>query len=576
MTDSEQPEEASQSAEAAAGTGDAPRMLKQCVLVFLLACVCAAYLQTNPGLVHFADGHSEWSWNRFEGIREGDSSYHIKAAWLYRTGEVGDAGKDFHWTRESVWNGHFSDKDFLYHVYLIPFTLPAEDQFHWQAFTNGAKLAAIIAGGLFALALLASLRQFKVPRAWLWTLATGGLMGVIMAARLTEVRSWVFGVCLAMLGWAALWRGSRRWTFVVAVLYVLSYTGCHLLLAMALFRLLLRQVLGPEEGTRKQALKQDGILTGVVLSGLALGWLIHPQSFELLYIWWVQNLVVPLTHAGIAGIGNVSEVPPGLLGSELRGWPVLTLLTGATWLFVAVVLLPLSSLVARTRPSQAALATFIIALGFTLLSLLNGRFVEYAVPFMLIASARWLSDVLSAPVARQRLAGLKLSAQRQLQFATALLVVLLAINLLRTSEEIGWRPRAQLETVGVWMQDHDELSGKVIYNVSWDSFPELLLFRSDCDYIWGMDPMFTAANGNTNSRRVIGLMAKDTSAWSDDPAEVSRILREDLHADYIFVHDRDPGFPTLNRMLAWSRAGVLQPEFARRQQGIALFRVRTP
>ncbi|MCA8913947.1 MAG: hypothetical protein KDB90_00945 [Planctomycetes bacterium] len=569
MSDTEHPQDTQPAADAPA----AQRLIKQCVFVFLIACTCAAYLQMNPGFVRFNDGHSEWSWNRFEGIREGDSSYHIKAAWLYRTGEIPAAGKDFHWTRESVWNGHFSDKDFLYHLYLIPFTLTAQDEFHWQAFTNGAKLAAIIAGGLFMLALFSSMRQLKTPKAWLWTLAAGGLMGVIMAARLTEVRSWVFGVCFAMLGWAALWRGSRKWTFVIAILYVLAYTGCHLLIAMAVFRLLFRQALGPEEGARGPALRQDAILCGVALAGLIVGWLLHPQSLQLLHIWWVQNIIVPITHAGGTGIGSVVEVPPRLLGTELRGWPLMALLGGATWTAVAAILLPVLSLATRTRPSRAAIATFIIGFGFTVLSLGNGRFIEYAVPFMLIAGARWISDVIAAPSVQGRLQRLKLPSRRQLHAVTGVLVVLLAINLLRTSEEIGYRPRAQLEQVGVWMQNHNELKGKVIYNVSWDSLPELLLFRSDCDYVWGMDPMFTAATGDEDARRVIGLMANDTSAWSDDPAEVARILRDDLHADYIFVHDRDPGFPTLNRLLGWSRAGVLEPEFARRQQGVALFRV---
>ncbi|MCA8912955.1 MAG: hypothetical protein KDB82_14745, partial [Planctomycetes bacterium] len=414
MSDSEQPTEKPAEVKDLTKAHARQMLIKQCVFVFLVSSICAAYLQLNPGYLPtgLGDNQTVFTWNRNEGLPEGDGYYHIKAAYLYRTGEMFEAGENFHWTRNSIWNGHFSDKEFLYHIYLVPFTLMAEDQYHWQAFVSGAKLSAVIAAGLFMLALFSTMRQLKVPKAWFWTLAAGAVMGVFLPTRLTEPRSWVFGVCFAMLGWAALTRNSRKWAFVIAALFVLSYTGSWLLLAMAFFRAGFRFVVGPDDGSRKAALKQDLILTGVVFGGLLLGWILHPGSFALLKIWWVQNIVVPYTHGfgtptgivrGITGWmldwgpdAAIPRVPNEMLGGELKGVPITVLLMGNTFEVTMPVLLPCLSAWFRVRPSKTTVATFIIGVGFTVLHFYNGRFVEYAVPFLLLAGAKWMSEILAA------------------------------------------------------------------------------------------------------------------------------------------------------------------------------------
>ena len=61
-----------------------------------------------------------------------DGYLHIRLAEIIK-----DHGpiKDFHWARYSIFATRFSDKDFLYHVLLIPFTFFGDIFF-------GAKVAA--------------------------------------------------------------------------------------------------------------------------------------------------------------------------------------------------------------------------------------------------------------------------------------------------------------------------------------------------------------------------------------------------------------------------------------------------
>ena len=113
----------------------------QGALLALLMGFAGLYYQFAPGFVVDNAGNSELR-STSVGLAGADGYYHIKMAYLYRTGEVGAAGAKFHWTRESTWNGSFSDKDFLFHIYLIPFTLcadgPGDADFadQWLSFTG--------------------------------------------------------------------------------------------------------------------------------------------------------------------------------------------------------------------------------------------------------------------------------------------------------------------------------------------------------------------------------------------------------------------------------------------------------
>lgn len=565
---------------------------RQAVVIFLVSCMCAAFLQINPGFLPTPDGGETFILNRNEGVPHGDARYHIKCAYLYRTGDIFEADENFHWTRESTWNGNFSDKEFLYHVYLIPFTLMAEDEFHWQAFITGSKMSAVVAAGLFMLAMFVAFRWLGLPRAWFWTLAAGALLGSFLTIRLVEPRSWVFGVSLAVLGWAALWKRSRPWLFALAALYVLTYTGSQLLLVMAFFLAAFRFAFKLDAEGRKAGLKHDALLVVVVAGGMLVGWLLHPNSIELVKIWWIQNFLVPYSYAGGETSGLVHSISSSLLGwhegaqmpgvpRDMMGGELLAVPMYELWLIspielLAPTLLPLASVLLRVRPSGKALATYIVAVGFIFLHSQNGRFVEYAVPFSILATAVWVTDLLRSVRGKALLAGLRARTATTLKVTGAFLCLAIVAQLYEASSEIGFRPRSMFLEVGVWMQENDEVKGKVIFNRRWDSFPELFLFRSDCDYIWGMDPVFTAAMADRDAERVIGFQSQDLEHWGSTPGEAVRIMRDEFGADYLFIYDVSESQWILAEMDAWVAQGVLVPAKVQREYGIGLYRLNPP
>jgi hypothetical protein len=185
----------------------------------------------------------------------------------------------------------------------------------------------------------------------------------------------------------------------------------------------------------------------------------------------------------------------------------------------------------------------------------------------------WMSEILAARSFRVRLARLKWPPARVTKVAVAILVAVLCLNLYRAGEMVGFRPRATYLETGLWLQTHDEVKGKVVYNISWDAFPELFMFRSDCDYIWGMDPVFTAARADKNARRVIAFDQQDMREWGASPADAVRVLREDFGAEYIFVHDRSEQRSMYNGLLDWAVQGHIQRVQSEYELGFALYRI---
>ena len=84
---------------------DAPVLRKNLLLVLLVGLACATVLA--------------WVQAPAPGLYGYDGPFHIRySAWLREHG----ISRTFPWWQETFLRDHWADKDFLYHVLLIPFT----------------------------------------------------------------------------------------------------------------------------------------------------------------------------------------------------------------------------------------------------------------------------------------------------------------------------------------------------------------------------------------------------------------------------------------------------------------------
>jgi hypothetical protein len=289
---------------------------------------------------------------------DSDTAYHLAVARLTREHGILHA---FPWTPYSWLAEHYADKEFFFHLLLLPLA-PLHP-------ATASTIAGTFLGTALMTVLFLILRAEKVSRAGLWTLLTLVISGAYIA-RFAMVRPHLLSILLSLLlVWSAV---RRRWFSIAAAafLFPLGYTAWHLPLALVLVVIATESVSGRKIDWRVPAL--------VAAAGL-LGVLSHPNFPETVRLFWIQNfeILFKTAWAGRAGID---------LGGEFRPFSLFGL-GRYVLLPAALVLWSLKAAWKVRRENVLPLAAASCALLFLGLTIRTQRFIEYLVPFAVMGAA---------------------------------------------------------------------------------------------------------------------------------------------------------------------------------------------
>ena len=517
---------------------------KQGLLVFLLSLLVFGTLQILPGPVTNEDG-STYFGVRSRSLPLGDSPYHARLAYLYRTGKVAEAGHNFHWMSASIWSDGFADKEFLYHLYLIPFTLGAKDANDTTALIWGAKLSTAVLMSLIAMTLFGVLRGFNVRHAWAYVPLIVVLGGWVFCARAEETRAWPAGVICSLAGWLMMAKNRRFELGLVAAIFTLSYSAVHFLGILWAIRTVLMLVWGPERGlTRKREFVNNLWLLGSILAGVVLGILLHPGRADFLRMWVVTYLLVPagilqgsmkdvafelFATMGLSPGYSTEEASRMILGMEFLPLSGTMLLLGGAAAILCPMLLPLASLWVGHRPRREAVLAGAAAVLVLFMFLNSLRFAEIMGPFMALAAGIWLDDFLkSRKVARvEALRPVLVGRLKKAAFALSLVGLCVVMGGLMFMKAPNLPPA--LRDAALFLRDNPEAKGKVVYHTMWDMFPTLFFYAPDSDYIVGMDPNYLLGHDAEKSK-----LYWDVHYGNVDDKTLSQ-LRQVFRAEFIVV-----------------------------------------
>lgn len=516
----------------------------QAALVFLCAFLLQATLQTMPGVVTHEDG------TRSLGLRSrtlpvGDTPYHIRMAWLYRTGAIAEAGSQFHWMRHSVWADRFVNKEFLYHIYLVPFTLGASDVNDTDALIWGAKLANCTTFALLALTLFGVLRALGVRRPWLFTAMMLVLGGISFCSRSEESRAWPFYVMCSLLAWLCMAQNRRLALVIVACIFTLSYAAAHFLLILWGLRTAMILLLGPETGASR---KSDFVLglkqLGAIACGVALGVLLHPGRADFVHTWVVTYVQVflgilrgPLQQVGLSmaeALGVTAsysreDAQRLRLGVEFLPFAGTNLLIAGGAAFASPVVLTVLSAWHRHKPSREAMLA--LAMGtLTLVMYVNSmRFAEVMGPFMALFFGIWIENWLRCRHVARHLAARPVRARRCALAGTVLVLLAAAGIWVWTLEGKGERKDVPVTKTAQWLRDNPKARGKLVWHAQWDMFPALFFYAPQSDYVVGMDPHYLLAHSREKSNLTCDIL--DNVVDNETLERVQRLFAP----DYILV-----------------------------------------
>lgn len=401
-----------------------------------------------------------------DGLFERDGYYHARFTemmperWLDRA---------FPWTQLSTWREHFCDKEFLYHLAMMPFAQIGQDPIF------GARLFTCLLSVAVVALLFWVLRTHGCRTPLLFaaaTLASGGLF----IARLGMIRSHVLSMALLMVGIHLLLEARWRALFVLGFIYAWSYTMPFVLLMTAV-----PFVVG--KWARRGGLDwRSPIAAGL---GSILGLMIHPYSPETWesFLTYLQVFRIGMQGAGQSGFELGNEIYPYSLPVFFDIYPLV------------VILVPVLLIFALWRwkklPPETA-GVFISTYFWLGMTAASARFVEYSVLLLAIATGFVLRDAQLESTKVHDYFACRPSARLMVKVLIVAALIGLHFRSMNfyTVYQTKAAPPRFFTGASQWMASHLK-PGETVINLYWDDFPELFYDGSRQHYIWGLDPTYS-------------------------------------------------------------------------------------
>ncbi len=439
------------------------------------------------------------------GFSDPDVYYHLRMAELMKSGHI---ITNFPWLPYTTLAQHFVDLHLAFHFLLIPFTS-----------LNAAPWANALISLLMFCGFGLLLRQLRVRDAAFWLLLLC-LGSADFLYRISILKANTLSLLILFLSIIAIERRRYLWLFLLSALYVFSYGGFFILLGIAGLYTLSRLAI--------KKLEFKPLL--VVLAGTVLAILLYHPTDLLYHLYNQTGGVATALHRFI---------PLGLEWQRYDSWyQFFTLEALVLGLFLAVA--GQSIKIFRTAdPEQKAQLLWLGSISIiTFVAMLwSRRFVEYWVPFSVLFAAVCFSQGLQTGLA----GSLKQAWQIHLEFRLASLILgLLALifigNNLKTNRDYLYSltPTTAFAGASQWLVSHSQPK-QIVFNTSWDEFPQLFYWNDKNYYVTGLDPSFLY-NQNQALYFKWQLISDDNAgAWT--PASLSQILKNDFQASYLFLEN---------------------------------------
>ncbi len=260
----------------------------------------------------------------------------------------------------------FSDKDFLYHVYLYPFV-------RTFGYMTGTKTGAFAATAILYISVIYILSVYTGTK--ILPFMTAGLFLSAQFIRDTaEARPLVFALTLTVWGIHSILKKKPWAVLFVSLLYGMVHLSAFVLPVFAFLWLLVSWVQG-KGGTRK--------IFVASVSGYIISFLLHPNFPNNIFFAYLNGLLVPIMILR----GSILE-----LGAEF--FPLTTRDTFIRFPFLVAGfgIMILSFLVSRSKIRYESRIWVVAVLFFGVMGLFSVRNITHMYPIALIAFGSLLHD----------------------------------------------------------------------------------------------------------------------------------------------------------------------------------------
>ena len=291
-----------------------------------------------------------------------DVYFHIQIAEIMKS--HGIIFENFPWATHSVWKDGFFDKDWLFHVYLIPFLALGK--------IAGAKAALLTIVFLIGLAWGLLFKVLKCKYIFIALLFTLFCSGYAFSGRLVLLRAHLFSIFFIAVCLICIIKTWYLGLTAATILYSLSYTGSWQIIPIALLFDIVRFF----QKNKNNWNYRYSIIWAIL--GIFIGIMINPYYPANISGGILQNITV--LKSSWLGISDANIV----LGKELYAVSLKKLYT--VYLPVLIILFITVYQCINTKKKQEINYATAIPLGllsfiYLILTLLTVKFTDYLIPF---------------------------------------------------------------------------------------------------------------------------------------------------------------------------------------------------
>lgn len=394
-----------------------------------------------------------------KGLLDPDAFFHMRLSW-----EISKSGFSLNMPWFPFMPG-FIDSNFLYH--WISSLISSFDLIFVYKIL-GLFISSLIFGSFYFV-----LKKYKARFPLFWIILFFSSSAFVF--RLLLFRPFLISVLLITLSFYFISKNKSLKFFVLSVLYPLFYV-----IPFSIFIALTYALI---EFIKEKVIKLKFL--GISSLGTVIGFLINPSFPKNLNFVFVQIFKTPIIH-------NAAELQPLDIVGFLKG----NLLIWLVFCGILAVLIWYRGKLKEfaKRVSVEGLSAVFLSGFFFVLMVRSQRFIEYWVPFTVLAGALVSRDFELDKKFTNWIKRLWKAKKRKLALpisASILPLFLIFVNSLgenylylrNTTPYDRYKPAAE------WLiKNTPEKS--IVFNVSWDDFPELFFWDTRNYYIVGMDPTF--------------------------------------------------------------------------------------
>lgn len=395
-------------------------------------------------------------------ITSNDGFYHIKFSYLLRTeGFI----STFKWADFSIWKYLFSDKDFLYHLYLIPFT-------YIENLEEGIKIATVILAAAVTISFFKIMELNKINGASFWFFVLM-LSSTYFLFRINSPRPQSLSVLLALWTIHCIINNHRYRLALLSFLYCTAYTASFLPCIFSLIASIYRYYFADEVEWKTPLASFMGFLVGMTF---------HPYFPDNWHFLWIQNFYIFFLQNTDVGKVMASELHP--------------MNTRDVIYFNALIVLTLVAafITAMSWPQKIDIKTgiiFCISLPLLILTAHSKRFTEYSIPCSLLFAGFFFNNYLSGTnlATIKNYIFMRPKRSSSVIFFTLIVVVFSSFITVSSLAKQYDVKESQYKAAALYLSSSVP-KDEVIFTCDWDDAPELWFYNSNNRYLVFLDPSF--------------------------------------------------------------------------------------